>query len=130
MMQLTEEQRKALIDFTKQRIEALHFSIKQHAFESIRAPLQLELAVAEIALASLTAKVPPVAELSLTDYESTINALAKLNNELYRWTSRMSYNESWVGEPEGLIKGHIREMEKILDAAMRMNAAAPAEGEE
>jgi len=56
MMQFTEEQRKALIEFTKQRIEALRFSIKQHAFESIRKPLQSELAVAEIAMAALTAR--------------------------------------------------------------------------
>ncbi len=57
MMQFTEEQRAALIEFTRQRIEALRFSIKQYAFESIRKPLQSELAVAEIALAALTAEV-------------------------------------------------------------------------
>lgn len=56
MQAYTEEQRKALIEFTKQRIEALRFSIKQHAFESIRKPLQSELAVAEIAMAALTAR--------------------------------------------------------------------------
>lgn len=50
------------------------------------------------------------------DVLQSIDALAKLNNQLYRWTSRMSYNGSWVGEPEGLIKGHIREMEHILDS--------------
>lgn len=56
MKKYTEAERAALIEFTKQRIEALRFSIKQHAFESIRKPLQSELAVAEIALVSLTEK--------------------------------------------------------------------------
>ena len=56
------------------------------------------------------------AERVKEDLRHTIEALAKLNNNLYRWTSRMSYNGSWVGEPEGLIKGHIREMEHILDS--------------
>lgn len=54
------------------------------------------------------------------DIKQSIEALAKLNNQLYRWTSRMSYNDSWVGEPEGLIKKHIREMEHILDACRAM----------
>ncbi len=60
------------------------------------------------------------------DFMQSIEAVANINNDLYRWTSRMSYNSSWVGEPEGLIKGHIREMEKILDSmraeVQRLNA--------
>lgn len=62
------------------------------------------------------------------DVMQSIEAVAKLNNDLYKWTSRMSYNGSWVGEPEGFIKGHIREMEKILDSlrdeVQRLNATA------
>lgn len=67
MQAYTEEQRKALIEFTKQRIEALRFSIKQHAFESIRKPLQSELAVAEIAMAALTAKPVTLPDDGLDD---------------------------------------------------------------
>lgn len=50
------------------------------------------------------------------DIKQTIDALAKLNNRLYRWTSCMSYNDSYVGESGGLLKSTIREMEHILDA--------------
>lgn len=60
--------------------------------------------------------VPQPAPVVPDEVKRCIEALAKLNNNLYRWTSRMSYNGSWVGEPEGLIKGHIREMEHILDS--------------
>lgn len=57
---------------------------------------------------------------------SSLKALATLNNRLWQWTSRMSYNASYVGEPEGLIKGHIREMEEILDAAPKETPATDA----
>lgn len=57
---------------------------------------------------------------------SSLKALATLNNRLWQWTSRMSYNASYVGEPEGLVKGHIREMEKILDATGKDTPATDA----
>ncbi len=57
---------------------------------------------------------------------SSLKALATLNNRLWQWTSRMSYNASYVGEPEGLVKGHIREMEKILDGAANKTPATDA----
>ena len=57
---------------------------------------------------------------------SSLKALATLNNRLWQWTSRMSYNASYVGEPEGMVKGHIREMEKILDAAGKDTPATDA----
>lgn len=58
---------------------------------------------------------PPVSVLP-EDVRRTLAAVAKLNNEMYRWTSCMSYNGSYVGEPSGLLKGHIREIEHIMDA--------------
>lgn len=58
---------------------------------------------------------PPVSVLP-EDVRRTLAAVAKLNNEMYRWTSCMSYNASYVGEPGGLLKGHIREIEHIMDA--------------
>lgn len=54
---------------------------------------------------------------------SSLKALATLNNRLWQWTSRMSYNASYVGEPDGLVKCHIREMEKILDGAANKTPA-------
>lgn len=49
------------------------------------------------------------------DLRRSFEAVARLNNEMYRWTSCMSYNGSYVGEPEGLLKRNIREIERILD---------------
>lgn len=49
------------------------------------------------------------------DLRRSFEAVARLNNEMYRWTSCMSYNGSYVGEPEGLLKRNIREIEHILD---------------
>ncbi|HFW3087293.1 TPA: DUF550 domain-containing protein [Salmonella enterica subsp. enterica serovar Reading] len=49
------------------------------------------------------------------DLRRAFEAVARLNNEMYRWTSCMSYNGSYVGEPEGLLKRNIREIERILD---------------
>ncbi|EPW7106941.1 ead/Ea22-like family protein [Escherichia coli] len=60
-------------------------------------------------------RVPPVSVLP-EDVRRTLAAVAKLNNEMYRWTSCMSYNASYVGEPEGLLKRNIREIERIMDA--------------
>ncbi|MGC1098535.1 hypothetical protein WKH53_14555 [Pantoea agglomerans] len=57
---------------------------------------------------------------------SSLKALATLNNRLWQWTSRMSYNASYVGEPEGMVKGYIREMEKILDATGKDTPATDA----
>lgn len=57
---------------------------------------------------------------------SSLKALATLNNRLWQWTSRMSYNASYVGEPEGMVKGHIREMEKILDPTGKDTPATDA----
>ncbi|MGK7450189.1 DUF551 domain-containing protein [Salmonella enterica] len=50
------------------------------------------------------------------DLRSSFEAAARLNNEMYRWTSCMSYNGSYVGEPEGLLKRNIREIEHIMDS--------------
>lgn len=50
------------------------------------------------------------------DLRRSFEAVARLNNEMYRWTSCMSYNGSYVGEPEGLLKRNIREIERILDS--------------
>lgn len=55
---------------------------------------------------------PPTPE----DLLRSFDAVARLNNEMYRWTSCMSYNGSYVGEPEGLLKRNIREIEHIMDA--------------
>lgn len=86
----------------------------QHGVESI--PIWSVITDLERNIAPLfTSSAAPVQCLP-DDIKQSINALAKLNNQLYRWTSRMSYNGSWVGEPAGLIKGHIREMEHILEA--------------
>lgn len=69
------------------------------------------LAVNEIALAALTASERP-----LEDLRRSFEAVVRLNNEMYRWTSCMSYNGSYVGEPEGLLKRNIREIEHIMDS--------------
>lgn len=58
---------------------------------------------------------PPVSVLP-EDVRRTLAAVAKLNNEMYCWTSCMSYNGSYVGEPEGLFKRNTREIERIMDA--------------
>ncbi|EJQ5670103.1 hypothetical protein NZQ04_001299 [Salmonella enterica] len=55
---------------------------------------------------------PPTPE----DLLRSFDAVARLNNEMYRWTSCMSYNGSYVGEPEGLLKRNIREIEHIMDS--------------
>ncbi|POU43908.1 hypothetical protein C3374_22165 [Pantoea sp. PSNIH4] len=60
------------------------------------------------------------------DLKRSIKAVATLNNRLWKWTSCMSYNASYVGEPEGMVKGHIREMEKILDASKDKTPATDA----
>lgn len=69
-------------------------------------------------------KVPELLEdaaKELIEMASVLRALIKLNNKMYQWTSCMSYNGSYVGEPEGLIKSTIREMEHILDAEKERN---------
>lgn len=52
----------------------------------------------------------------ISELRNSIGAIRKINNGLYSWTSRMSYNESYVGEPGGLLKSSIREIEHITDA--------------
>lgn len=52
----------------------------------------------------------------ICELRNSIGAIRKLNNGMWRWTSCMSYNESYVGEPGGLLKSSIREIEHILDA--------------
>lgn len=59
--------------------------------------------------------VPATAPIVPEDLRRSFEAVARLNNEMYRWTSCMSYNGSYVGEPEGLLKRNIREIERILD---------------
>ncbi|EPD3105145.1 hypothetical protein ACR8TE_004243 [Salmonella enterica] len=61
------------------------------------------------------AMLPQAAPVAPEDLRRSFEAVARLNNEMYRWTSRMSYNGSYVGEPEGLLKRNIREIEHILD---------------
>ncbi|EJY9246294.1 hypothetical protein OHR01_000904 [Salmonella enterica] len=60
------------------------------------------------------AGVKPV-PVALEDLRRSFEVVARLNNEMYRWASCMSYNGSYVGEPEGLLKRNIREIERILD---------------
>lgn len=55
----------------------------------------------------------------VSEINRAIEAVKRLNNEMNRWTSCMSYNGSYVGEPEGLFKRNIREIERILDASFR-----------
>lgn len=50
------------------------------------------------------------------DLRRAFEAVVRLNNEMYCWTSCMSYNGSYVGEPEGLLKRNIREIEHIMDS--------------
>lgn len=56
------------------------------------------------------------AAMEICELRNSIGAIRKLNNGMWRWTSCMSYNESYVGEPDGLLKSSIREIEHILDA--------------
>lgn len=58
----------------------------------------------------------PPAPVVPDDLRRAFEAVARLNNEMYRWTSCMSYNGSYVGEPEGLLKRNIREIEHIMDS--------------
>lgn len=62
------------------------------------------------------AMLPQPAPVAPEDLRRSFEAVARLNNEMYRWTSCMSYNGSYVGEPEGLLKRNIREIERILDS--------------
>lgn len=73
----------------------------------------LEERIAELEARELT--LPPRAPVAPGDLRRSFEAVARLNNEMYRWTSCMSYNGSYVGEPEGLLKRNIREIERILD---------------
>lgn len=54
--------------------------------------------------------------VSPEDLRRAFEAVARLNNEMYCWTSCMSYNGSCNGEPEGLLKRNIREIEHIMDS--------------
>ena len=56
MQAYTEEQRKALIAFNKEKLAGLKFAVKQHVLKSVREELQKELATTEIALVALEAK--------------------------------------------------------------------------
>ncbi|EBW8251768.1 hypothetical protein LEI77_13210 [Salmonella enterica] len=70
----------------------------------------------------------PRAPVVPEDLRRSFEAVARLNNEMYRWTSCMSYNGSYVGEPEGLLKRNIREIEHIMDscrAAMLQGVEQP-----
>ncbi|ECX5959795.1 hypothetical protein HGJ14_002161 [Salmonella enterica] len=60
--------------------------------------------------------LPQPAPIAPEDLRRSFEAVARLNNEMYRWTSCLSYNGSYVGEPEGLLKRNIREIERIMDA--------------
>lgn len=59
--------------------------------------------------------LPLPAPVMPEDLRRSLEAVARLNNEMYRWTSCLSYNGSYVGEPEGLFKRNIREIEHIMD---------------
>ncbi|WP_237182798.1 DUF551 domain-containing protein [Salmonella enterica] len=69
----------------------------------------------------------PRAPVVPEDLRRSFEAVARLNNEMYRWTSCMSYNGSYVGEPEGLLKRNIREIEHIMDScrAAMLQGAEP-----
>lgn len=56
---MTTEEKAALVEFTKKKIESLRFCLKQTAFESVRGHLEPELLMAEVALSAMTAE--PVA---------------------------------------------------------------------
>ncbi|EOC3269927.1 DUF550 domain-containing protein [Salmonella enterica subsp. enterica serovar Montevideo] len=62
------------------------------------------------------AMLPQPAPVAPEDLRRSFDAVARLNNEMYRWTSCMSCYGSYVGEPEGLLKRNIREIERILDS--------------
>lgn len=62
--------------------------------------------------ANLSTNSPIIPE----DLRRAFEAVARLNNEMYCWTSCMSYNGSYNGEPEGLLKRNIREIEHIMDS--------------
>ncbi|EOC8641374.1 hypothetical protein ACI5M0_002869 [Salmonella enterica subsp. enterica serovar Infantis] len=59
--------------------------------------------------------LPQPVPVTPEDLRRSFEVVARLNNEMYRWTSRLSYNGSYVGEPEGLLKRNIREIERIMD---------------
>lgn len=61
------------------------------------------------------AMLPQPVPVTPEDLRRSFEVVARLNNEMYRWTSRLSYNGSYVGEPEGLLKRNIREIERIMD---------------
>lgn len=62
------------------------------------------------------AMLPQPAPVVPEDLRRSLEAVARLNNEMYHWTSCLSYNGSYVGEPEGLLKRNIREIEHIMDS--------------
>ncbi|MFJ7174548.1 DUF551 domain-containing protein [Citrobacter freundii] len=70
----------------------------------------------------------PPAPVVHGDVRRSLEAVAKLNNDMYRWTSCMSYNGSYVGEPEGLLKRNIREIEHIMDACRADMLQGKADG--
>jgi len=51
---MTTEEKAALVEYAKKKIESLRFCLKQTAFESVRGHLEPELMMAEIALDALT----------------------------------------------------------------------------
>ncbi|ATT79940.1 hypothetical protein EH355_19395 [Salmonella enterica] len=66
-------------------------------------------------IAEFKSMLPRPVPIVPEDLRRSLEAVARLNNEMYRWTSCLSYNGSYVGEPEGLFKRNIREIEHILD---------------
>ncbi|EBE1848354.1 hypothetical protein DEH42_15290 [Salmonella enterica] len=66
-------------------------------------------------IAEFKSMLPRPVPIVPEDLRRSLEAVARLNNEMYRWTSCLSYNGSYVGELEGLFKRNIREIEHILD---------------
>ncbi|ENY6158416.1 hypothetical protein ACFZEN_004779 [Salmonella enterica] len=69
-------------------------------------------------IAEFKSMLPQPAPVAPEELHRSLETVARLNNEMYRWTSCLSYNGSYVGEPEGLFKRNIREIEHILDSCI------------
>lgn len=100
------------------KTETLLIALQRRAeyYAGLDAMTPEELAKHYANIEAFKAMLPQSAPVAPEDLRRSFEAVARLNNEMYRWTSCMSYNGSYVGEPEGLLKRNIREIERILDS--------------
>lgn len=124
MTTLTKEQLQQIEAAAKEVLWPVVWSEKKaraNFSEKITPIVVLELArFALLSLGTDTPAQPVIPEhrqMVPDDLLLAFDTISRLNNAMYRWTSRMSYNGSYVGEPEGLLKGNIREIEHILDSS-------------